>query len=108
MSDCPREGMRDLLPDLVNGTLAPGVRASVEQHVAGCDECASELPPAVYDDMLHLRGASIYEGNSGGPVLDGAGQVVGIMTLASPSQPAAYAIPISRVLPTLTAWAHSG
>jgi len=43
MSDCPREGMRDLLPDLVNGTLAPGVRASVEQHVAGCAVCASEL-----------------------------------------------------------------
>ncbi len=72
------------------------------------DECASALPPAVYNDMLHLQGESIFEGNSGGPVLDGAGQVVGIMTLASPSAPDAYAIPISRVLPTLTAWARAG
>lgn len=72
------------------------------------DECASELPPPVYNDMLHLQGESIFEGNSGGPVLDGAGQVVGIMTLASPSAPDSYAIPISRVLPTLTAWARAG
>ena len=72
------------------------------------DECASELPPPVYNGMLHLQGQSIFEGNSGGPVLDSAGQVVGIMTLASPSAPDAYAIPISRVLPTLTAWARAG
>lgn len=70
--------------------------------------CADQPAPSVYDDMLHLQGASIFEGNSGGPVVDGAGRVVGIMTLASPSAPDAYAIPISRVLSTLTAWAHSG
>jgi len=72
------------------------------------DECASELPPPVYNDMLHLQGESIFEGNSGGPVLDSAGQVVGIMTLASPTAPDSYAIPISRVLPTLSAWARAG
>ncbi len=64
--------------------------------------------PQVYDGMIHLRGARIYEGNSGGPVLDAAGQVVGVVTLASPATPDAYAIPISRVLPELTMWSRSG
>ena len=64
--------------------------------------------PQVYDDMLQLRGARIYEGNSGGPVIDAAGQVVGILTLASPSMPEAYAIPISRVITQLTLWSQSG
>jgi serine protease Do len=67
-----------------------------------------QTTPRVYDDMLHLQGARIYEGNSGGPVLDAAGQVVGILTLASPNTPEAYAIPISRVLAELTLWSQSG
>lgn len=65
-----------------------------------------EIPPgqpgvSVYHDMLALTGAKVYQGNSGGPVLDGAGEVVGILTLASPDQPEAYAIPLSRVLDEL-------
>jgi S1-C subfamily serine protease len=64
--------------------------------------------PQVYHHMLRLVGTRIFEGNSGGPVLDGAGQVVGILTLASPSAPDAYAIPIDRVIAQLTAWSHSG
>jgi S1-C subfamily serine protease len=64
--------------------------------------------PQVYDGMIHLQGARIYEGNSGGPVLDAAGEVVGVLTLASPTASDAYAIPISRVLPELTTWSRSG
>lgn len=64
--------------------------------------------PQVYDGMIHLQGARIYEGNSGGPVLDSAGQVVGVLTLASPTASDAYAIPISRVLSELTTWSRSG
>jgi serine protease Do len=67
-----------------------------------------QVGPQVYNDMLHLEGEHIYEGNSGGPVLDAAGQVVGILTLASPSTPDAYAIPISRVLSELNGWSQSG
>jgi serine protease Do len=67
-----------------------------------------QVGPQVYNDMLHLEGEHIYEGNSGGPVLDAAGQVVGILTLASPSSPDAYAIPISRVLSELNGWSQSG
>ena len=58
--------------------------------------------------MLQLEGERIYEGNSGGPVLERLGQVVGILTLASPSSPDAYAIPISRVIGELTQWSKSG
>jgi serine protease Do len=69
---------------------------------------AGQSEPQEYDDMLYLTGARIYEGNSGGPVLDAAGQVIGIVTLASPSAPNAYAIPISRVLPELRMWVDQG
>jgi S1-C subfamily serine protease len=84
-------GLHDDVPLAPNGGVDPG-----------------QTTPQVYDDMLHLQGARIYEGNSGGPVLDAAGQVVGILTLASPNTPEAYAIPISRVLAELTLWSQSG
>jgi serine protease Do len=69
---------------------------------------AGQSSPQEYDDMLHLTGARIYEGNSGGPVLDASGQVIGIVTLASPNAPDAYAIPISRVLAELRQWVAQG
>lgn len=64
--------------------------------------------PGVYHDMLTLTGARVYQGNSGGPVLDARGQVVGILTLASPDQPESFAIPITRVLAELKQYAASG
>jgi S1-C subfamily serine protease len=61
--------------------------------------------PTVYHDMLHLTGAQVYEGNSGGPVIDARGNVIGIVTLADPTHPDSYAIPISRVLEELRGFA---
>jgi len=63
---------------------------------------AGSNAPSVYHNMLALTGAKVYQGNSGGPVLDGAGRVVGILTLASPNEPSSYAIPIASVLGELT------
>lgn len=63
--------------------------------------------PTVYHDMLVLSGARVYMGNSGGPVLDAGGQVVGILTLASPDQPDAFAIPITKVIGELRQYAGS-
>jgi len=58
--------------------------------------------PTTYHDMLELDGARIFQGNSGGPVLDGAGDVIGIVTLASKATSEAFAIPLSRVYAELS------
>jgi S1-C subfamily serine protease len=80
----------------------------VDVPLSGTGIEAGQSSPQEYDDMLHLHGARIYEGNSGGPVIDAAGQVVGIVTLASPGAPDAYAIPMSRVLAVLRQWVALG
>lgn len=61
--------------------------------------------PSTYPDMMVLKGAVIYRGNSGGPVLDQRGAVIGIVTLASETTPQAFAIPIGRVFDQLQAFA---
>jgi anti-sigma factor RsiW len=43
MFDCANVEMRELLPELAAGTLDARTRARVEEHVANCAECASEL-----------------------------------------------------------------
>jgi hypothetical protein len=43
MVDCPRDDIRDLLPDLVHDQLEPEARARVERHVAECEECLAEV-----------------------------------------------------------------
>ncbi len=91
--------------DLTVETLM-GLDADVPLSGTGIE--AGQSSPQEYDDMLHLVGERIYEGNSGGPVLDASGQLIGIVTLASPNTPDAYAIPISRVLSELRQWVATG
>jgi hypothetical protein len=43
MVDCPRDDIRDLLPDLVHDQLEPAERVRVEQHLVDCELCAAEL-----------------------------------------------------------------
>lgn len=56
MHDCPNGEIRDLLPDLLHGRLAPAQRVVVESHVAGCALCAEEL--ALLRDLRVTMGRS--------------------------------------------------
>jgi S1-C subfamily serine protease len=75
---------------------------------AGSSTASGQPSPPAYNDMLYLTDARIWEGNSGGPVLDAQGKVIGIITLASPTSTDAYAIPISRVISELRTWVAIG
>lgn len=48
MFDCANVEMRELLPDFVAGAVDAPTRARVEEHIASCAECASEV------EMLRL------------------------------------------------------
>lgn len=69
------------------------------------DPDAADSSVVEYTDMIVLRGASVFQGNSGGPVLDDLGRVIGIVTASSETVPQAYAIPVGRVLEELRAFA---
>ena len=43
MNDCPNAEIRDLLCDAVHGTLSHENRRRVDEHVAACVDCTSEL-----------------------------------------------------------------
>jgi len=77
---------------------------AVHQDVplASTDQRSDPSAPTLYHDMLDLTGNKVYQGNSGGPLLDPGGRVVGILTLSNPDIAEAYAIPLSRVLAELT------
>ena len=43
MNDCRNIEIREVLPELVHGTLPEIERARVQQHLASCDDCSAEL-----------------------------------------------------------------
>ena len=43
MNDCPNAGMRDQLCDVVHRTLSDAECRRVEEHIAGCPDCAAEI-----------------------------------------------------------------
>ncbi|MDQ2960826.1 MAG: serine protease [Candidatus Dormibacteraeota bacterium] len=87
----------------ITAETATGIAADVP--VSGDTTTGQPASTPDYHDMLVLYGQAIYPGNSGGPVLDGSGSVIGIVTLASRTNPEGYAIPINRVAAELLAYA---
>jgi len=43
MNECIDSNIRELLPDLLHGTLAPDMKGRVEAHLATCEECREDL-----------------------------------------------------------------
>ena len=53
MNDCVNGDIRDVLPELVNGTLPAGDVARVQEHVRACADCAAEV------ELLHTARAAM-------------------------------------------------
>ena len=66
----------------------------------------------IYGDMLVTReievlSARVIPGNSGGPIVNDSGQIIGVVFAASTTQPnVGYALTIPQVLPDLQAGEH--
>ncbi|MGH7643855.1 MAG: S1C family serine protease [Candidatus Dormibacteria bacterium] len=79
-----------------------------DSKVNGLDESAtvSDASPGELSDYSGLIRvpAKIYPGNSGGPMLNSNGQVVGILTLAAETGSGAFAIPITQVDQQIQSW----
>ena len=87
---------------------ATGQPPVTDSHVNGLDESAtvSNAAPGELSDYSGLIRipAKIYPGNSGGPMLNPEGQVVGILTLAAENGTGAFAIPIAQVDQEIQRW----
>jgi hypothetical protein len=88
MFDCANVEMRELLPDLVAGLLDAATRARVEEHVATCAECASEL------ETLRLVRAAF----ASAPTIDARRVVAALPKPSIVARPVARPTPVKRWL----------
>lgn len=55
MNECMKREIREMLPDVLHGTLVPTEQARIEKHLATCDQCRQEL------EVLRLvHGAAVF------------------------------------------------
>jgi len=87
---------------------ATGHSPITDSQVNGLNESAtvSDAGPGELSDYTGLIRvpARIFPGNSGGPMINSQGQVVGILTLAAQSGSGAFAIPITQVDQEIQSW----
>jgi anti-sigma factor RsiW len=43
MNECMEREIREMLPDMLHGTLVPGEQARIDEHLAKCGQCRKEL-----------------------------------------------------------------
>lgn len=58
MNECMDREIREMLPDVLHGTLAPGDRSRVDAHLAICGECRSEL-----ETLRAVHGSAVFAPN---------------------------------------------
>ena len=92
MNSCMETEIREMLPDLLHGTLDAGARERVETHVASCDECSEEL-----DVLRTVKAAAIFA-----PTID-VNRVVGHIAPYATIVPEAEAPRRSRLVSWLVA-----
>ena len=87
---------------------ATGHSPITDSQVNGLNESAtvSDAGPGELSDYTGLIRvpARIFPGNSGGPMINSQGQVVGILTLAAQRGSGAFAIPITQVDQEIQSW----
>jgi hypothetical protein len=88
MFDCANVQMRELLPELVAGSLDAAARARLEEHLAGCAECASEL------ETLRLVRAAF----ASAPVIDANRIVAALPKPVAAARVSRRAAPVKRWL----------
>jgi hypothetical protein len=88
MSDCANVEMRELLPELVAGTVDASTRARVDEHVSACADCAAEL-----ETLRLVRSAFL-----NAPAVD-VGRIVAALPKPTARQPAVHPTrPVKRWL----------
>jgi anti-sigma factor RsiW len=55
MNECMEREIREMLPDVLHGTLVPSEQARIEKHLARCDQCRHEL-----EVLRVVHGAAVF------------------------------------------------
>lgn len=55
MSECMEREIREMLPDLLHGAVAPGERQRIDAHLAKCGQCRKEL-----EVLRTVHGAAVF------------------------------------------------
>jgi len=55
MSDCMEHEIREMLPDVLHGTVGPADRGRIDAHLTGCGSCREEL-----EVLRSVHGAAVF------------------------------------------------
>ena len=81
-----------------NGSITQGVVSGLDRTITVSDESGSNI--SVMEDLIQVD-AAINSGNSGGPLLNSKGQVIGVNTAKAQAEGMGFAIPINTAAPII-------